>query len=339
MSRGSEHPPAASLRCPHTYDHPSTISNIVYSRQDRVINTAPHPTRNDATRRRAVFTIAAIAGLVLTACSDSKSLSSATTLAPLITADEPVTTVTIPIDPTSTTGVEITVATVAPSATTLPTATTNTMTPATMTPPSLVPPNTVAPETVPVSSPDTVPVETDPSATAPPDTTPPTVPPGSCDSCRADYRFPYATFFDVPQLGSEPVRGSGCGANGSIGEVIPDGYWDGHISVSGSTLKIDLQCVYYGDSAKPYVDQCIAANGEDDCLEYGTDFWIINNNTRKRSVTLDPSFRRRYASPDGCGDPGPGHGATAAEGSQTMDSWIVIEGGLVTFALTSCVYG
>ena len=43
--------------------------------------------------------------------------------------------------------------------------------------------------------------------------------------------FPYAAFGDVPRLGNEPVRGTGCGADGSIGEVVPDGIWAGFVDV------------------------------------------------------------------------------------------------------------
>ena len=41
--------------------------------------------------------------------------------------------------------------------------------------------------------------------------------------------WPYPSFRDVPQFGYEPVRGSGCGADGSIGEQIPDGLWAGFL--------------------------------------------------------------------------------------------------------------
>ncbi|MCU1389307.1 MAG: hypothetical protein JWL72_2645, partial [Ilumatobacteraceae bacterium] len=236
---------------------------------------------------------------------------------------------------------------VSPIATTLvpPTTVFNTtlitMSPPRISPPSTAattagPPDTAAPDTAP---PDTAPGDTAAPDTAPPDTSPPATdpPPSSCNSCDPNYRFPYSSFFTVPQLGSEPVRGSGCGANGTVGNTIPDGVWNGHISVGGSSLQIDLECVYYGDSAAPYIAQCAADNGGD-CLDSDPDFFIVNNNTRKRSVPLDPSFRRRYATADGCSDPGPGQGGPA-EGSDAMTSWVVIEGGQATFALTSCVYG
>jgi hypothetical protein len=287
--------------------------------------------------------LAAATALALVGCSaDSKSLSGSNSLAPLITGTPPPTTTTTSVPVATST----TIAGVTAIPTTLvpPTTVFNT-TLITMSPPRISPPSTAAATTAPpdtgapdTATPDTAPADTAAPDTASPDTTPPaTDPPSSCNSCDSNYRFPYANFFSVPQLGSEPVRGSGCGANGTVGNTIPDGVWDGHISVGGSSLQIDLECVYYGDSAAPYIAQCAADNGGD-CFDADPDFFIVNNNTRKRSVPLDPSFRRRYATSDGCSDPGPGQGGPA-EGSDSMTSWIVIEGGQATFALTSCVYG
>jgi hypothetical protein len=61
----------------------------------------------------------------------------------------------------------------------------------------------------------------------------------------------------VPQLGTEPVRGSGCGADGSIGDVIPDGWWFGLVrSSDGAQFGFTLACAYYGESARPFLEQC-----------------------------------------------------------------------------------
>src|SRR5690606_6591799 len=81
--------------------------------------------------------------------------------------------------------------------------------------------------------------------------------------------WPYADFADVPQLGAEPVMGSGCSG---IRDVIPDGLWAGFVTAvdvatdlsatsvpsnsepstgtpSGGTLSIDLVCAFNGDMA------------------------------------------------------------------------------------------
>ncbi len=64
--------------------------------------------------------------------------------------------------------------------------------------------------------------------------------------------WPYGDFHDVPQLGTEPVRGSGCGADGSIGEVIPDGLWAGTLSYvpDEDHWEVNLVCVYSGEPAR-----------------------------------------------------------------------------------------
>lgn len=263
---------------------------------------------------QAAAAIVAIIGLVSCA-ANSRTLKSDATLVSLGNPDA--TAVSVTDRPT---GSPVTVVTDSTAVTAITTALTTPIT--TPIPVTLVSQPTMAPTTA--------------AITAQVDTT---SIPTSCVSCDPMFSFPYASFFDVAQLGSEPVRGTGCGADGSLGEEIPDGYWHGQIDVGSAALSIDVICVYYGASAAPYVAACEATDTEGTCLEYGDQFWQINSNTRKRFVPLDESFRRRYALQEGCSDPGPGNGTVGEVGSNLMDSWIVIENGLATFALTSCVYG
>jgi hypothetical protein len=102
---------------------------------------------------------------------------------------------------------------------------------------------------------------------------------GGSSSPPAGYGF--EEFFDVPQLGYEAVRGTGCGGDGSIGEVIPDGYWrgfvrswDGATLAQSSSLQFDLICIYLGQV------------GDD--LSF--DGWLVNNNDRTRTVPIAPGF-------------------------------------------------
>ena len=98
-------------------------------------------------------------------------------------------------------------------------------------------------------------------------------------STPAGYGF--EDFFDVSQLGNEAVRGTGCGGDGSIGDVIPDGWWrgfvrswDGTTLEQSSSLQFDLICIYLepvGDNQ--YVDG-----------------WVVNNNDRTRTVPIAPGF-------------------------------------------------
>jgi hypothetical protein len=106
---------------------------------------------------------------------------------------------------------------------------------------------------------------------------PTTTPEGS--STPAGYGFD--EFFDVPQLGDEAVRGTGCGGDGSIGDVIPDGWWRGFVrSWDGTTLEqstllqFDLICIY------------LEPVGDDSHV----DGWAVNNNDRTRTVPIAPGF-------------------------------------------------
>ncbi len=94
-------------------------------------------------------------------------------------------------------------------------------------PTAQVTPTTIATTTVP---PSTVAAPTTAALT----TMPPPVPTG----------FPFTNAFEVPQLGYEPVRGTGCGADASIGDVVPDGWWFGGVEdITSASLRLDLVCV------------------------------------------------------------------------------------------------
>ena len=91
-------------------------------------------------------------------------------------------------------------------------------------------------------------------------------------------------FYGVLQLGQESVRGTGCGGDGSIGDIIPDGYWRGFVrSIDGPTLQFDLACVYVGDMANQLAAETPGG-------AWWPDGWPINNKTQTRSVPLAPEF-------------------------------------------------
>jgi hypothetical protein len=95
-----------------------------------------------------------------------------------------------------------------------------------------------------------------PDASAPSPTTAPTTAPGAPVPTGL-WTFDGDWLDAVPQLGTEPVRGSGCGADGSIGDVIPDGWWFGLVrSSDGAQFGFTLGCAYYGESALPHLEQC-----------------------------------------------------------------------------------
>lgn len=159
--------------------------------------------------------------------------------------------------------------------------------------------------------------------------------------CGTNFRWPYGDYFSVPQLGVEGVRGSGCGGSGEIGEVIPDGVWNGYLIDEGdSVIAFDLACVYYGESAQPFIDEYLRTTPEEDRLDYMSNYWLINNGDRVRQVPRSPAYLHRWAewTEQGCRDPG-SIGDFATPQPSGMDGWLFIEGGQAVFLLTSCMYG
>ena len=99
--------------------------------------------------------------------------------------------------------------------------------------------------------------------------------------------WPYPSFRDVPRLGVEPVRGSGCGASGDLGDVIPDGLWAGYLyPATDGTVEMDVACVYEGDAAAQVVADGTATIVDD----RDPDFLVVNNNTRRRTLTDDVRY-------------------------------------------------
>jgi hypothetical protein len=160
--------------------------------------------------------------------------------------------------------------------------------------------------------------------------------------------WPYGDFHDVPQLGTEPVRGSGCGADGSIGEVIPDGLWAGTLSYvpEDDHWEVNLVCVYFGEEAR-----AVTAGGAANVIDADDpDYVIVDNNPRTRSVpnraaSIETSFADVRT--DGrCLGPGsvesgedhvvfePGEFETIY--STTHQAWLRIHDGAVTWIRFGC---
>ncbi len=114
--------------------------------------------------------------------------------------------------------------------------------------------------------------------------------------------WPFDDFRSVVQLGGESVRGTGCGADGTIGEVIPDGWWLGIITADGnSKLQVDLVCAYSGAAARSLIDECLATKAGATCTEFFDElFWPVNRNTRERTVPKSSALVIESAS-DLCG--------------------------------------
>ncbi|MGB8859039.1 MAG: hypothetical protein WCC60_07285 [Ilumatobacteraceae bacterium] len=190
-----------------------------------------------------------------------------------------------------------------------------------------VPGATTLPGTATVPGATTLPV----SSTLPTDTTLP--PAASTTTVPSGPRWTFGDFRSVPQLGSEPVRGTGCGADGTIGEIIPDGWWLGTVTADGSTrLQFDLVCAYYGSSAQPLIDECLASVAGGTCNDYfDASFWPVNRNTRERAVTKSESMQTDEVA-DLCSV-----GLETRTGGITGElDWLLIENGKAVYIRRGC---
>ena len=184
-------------------------------------------------------------------------------------------------------------------------------------------------------APVTLPPATIPPAAIPAPTSPVAAPPD------APYVWPFGEFFSVGQYGSEPVRGTGCGGNSEIDEIIPDGVWHGVVTrLDPVALDLDLYCIYHGESSAEFIAEFVAEGGNLNAARGGYDWWPVSNSDRTRRVPLSPTFVHRNAAwtDQGCFDPGPlyDNPPDLPYPYDGFTNWIVIEDGRAVFMLTSC---
>ena len=167
--------------------------------------------------------------------------------------------------------------------------------------------------------------------------------------------LPFINFWGVPQLGCEPVAGTGCGGDGSIGDVIPDGLWRGNVEnfdnatiESSTSLEFDLVCAYIGEVGQQMFDDFMGEHPDYGSPPFINGEWIVNNNERTRTVPLADGFRvtQAYGVPlevldDGtieyaCGgsDYGP-RVEPSAEGG-IYEVWLYMDNGEAVEALKGC---
>jgi hypothetical protein len=142
--------------------------------------------------------------------------------------------------------------------------------------------------------------------------------------------WPFGPFWNAPQLGEEPVRGSGCGSQGQIGDVIPDGLWAGYVvNESTPTISIDLLCIFTGPAAGQVISE-----GTANVVNNEPDYVVVNNNTRLRAAPAAPGILLRDSvvvdgecveNPTAAHNPDP-----------PRQAWVRIDGGQVTWILWGC---
>lgn len=148
-------------------------------------------------------------------------------------------------------------------------------------------------------------------------------------------QFDFGSFADMPQLGEEPVRGSGCGSNGQLGATIPDGWWATYlpsgIDVSAEWVHLDIACVFFGETA-----QQVVTEGTATIVNRDPDFLVVNNSPRARSMPIDPAatvFEGARDSEQRCQ---PAEIVTAVPSLPVRLAWVEIVDGSIRTAFVNC---
>ncbi len=151
--------------------------------------------------------------------------------------------------------------------------------------------------------------------------------------------WPYGSFWNVPQLGLEPVRGSGCGASGQLGATIPDGLWAGFVTAfdqASNTLAIDVLCIFEGDTAQAVLTEGTVI----EVITNEPDYLVVNNS---RQVRVMPSGLAAIITGDVAADgqcvEGTHHSPEAVDAIAARtgeQAWIRIDGGVVTWIFYGC---
>jgi len=174
------------------------------------------------------------------------------------------------------------------------------------------------------------------------------------------YMFPYATFYDVPRLGTEEVLGTGCGGNGSLGDTVPDGIWFGWIESLGATsMEFDVACIYIGETAARLEVEW-EGSAEQQNLDpspyFGNGMWLVNNNARTRTVPLAAGFVPAFANVADPTNPDPNWPVTpglewacvppvnpaitpayfGVDQISASGAWVMIAGGQAQYSLSEC---
>ncbi len=146
--------------------------------------------------------------------------------------------------------------------------------------------------------------------------------------------WPFGEFSDVPQLGHEAVRGTGCGstATDAIAEVVPDGLWAGFVAGhTDSAVSIDLLCVY------PVASASALPNPSSNVVLDQPGYVIVNNSTRTRTMPMDAAIALRLGVRDAAGRCVDGTPTTQwADIPADRQVWLRIHNGAVTWVFANC---
>lgn len=156
-------------------------------------------------------------------------------------------------------------------------------------------------------------------------------------------------YYEVPQLGTESVRGTGCGSTGGLGETLPDGIWNVLIGDgtgddefwTSSRLTVDVRCVYSGVGGQQlWTAACTDDPQSDSCVEQSPEWYVVNANGRLRTMPISDDAVYGVGAVGTSPCPGAATDRFASNAAwRFMDSWIVVNRGRVTTVVSACPAG
>jgi pimeloyl-ACP methyl ester carboxylesterase len=148
----------------------------------------------------------------------------------------------------------------------------------------------------------------------------------ACRGCRPSL-WTFGDFYEIPQLGSEPVRGSGCNI---AGDVIPDGWWFGtYDGMAGGSINFDVACIYLGAKAKELHENCNSSwEVGDNC--WSQEAFLVNANARTRTIPVSTNHVAENDAP--CRD-------TQISSLPDNLKWILVQQGQLVYTRHQCDSG
>lgn len=153
-------------------------------------------------------------------------------------------------------------------------------------------------------------------------------------------------FKQVPPLVSAAERGTGCGIPGATATTLPDGIYNVLVGdgsgadtfFTTSTITVDVRCIYTGiDGQNRWTAACASDPAAAACTGQSPGWFMVNNSRRLRTLPVSPSLQY------GVGAIGkrvckgaPASPTAAAAPWRTLDSWIVVDRGVVSTVVADC---
>ncbi len=153
-------------------------------------------------------------------------------------------------------------------------------------------------------------------------------------------------FDQVPPLAISSERGTGCGSTGNIGEVIPDGVWNVLVGdgsgadrfFTATNITVDVRCVYTGlIGQQRWNAACAPDPAAQACVGQSPGWFVVNASRRLRTMPVSPSLTHGVGALGTSPCPAAPNDLQASNAPwRFMDSWIIVDVGIVTTVVSAC---